>query len=113
MPPENVKGRPQLAQLEDGPGAQHATITTFSITGAGARSRSSRLPLAHASAFAPCPGRALWAFTYVCPACGFGHLGRAGTEADIAGPRRARCGRRIRIRVARAYRGRADTAEAA
>ena len=54
----------------------------------------------YAVAFAPCAGRDQWGFTYVCPWCGQGHFGRAKTEADVAGPRRSRCGRLVVIRAA-------------
>jgi len=66
-----------------------------------------RVPVVNASVYAPCEGRYLWAFAYICPLCKLGHLGRAKTEAEISGPRRARCGRLVVIRVARVYRGRA------
>ena len=63
-------------------------------------------PTVHASVFAPCAGRILWGLTYICPFCGFGHFGRARTEAGVAGRRRTRCcGRLVLVKVARVYRG--------
>jgi hypothetical protein len=62
---------------------------------------------AYASVYAPCTGRAWWWIAFICPHCGAGHLGRARTEEQVAGVRRTRCGRLVRVRVARVYRGRA------
>jgi hypothetical protein len=70
------------------------------------KARKSRVPAVYASAYAPCAGRHLWGFAYVCPFCKLGHLGRAKTEEEISGPRRSRCGRLVIVRVARVYRGR-------
>jgi hypothetical protein len=84
--------------------------------GKGKRRRSARRReslIAHASVYAPCPQRTLWAFAYVCPWCGLGHFGRAQTEEQITGLRRSRCGRLVVVRAARVYRGRADSGAAA
>jgi hypothetical protein len=70
-------------------------------------SRRRRAPQAYASLFAPHPGRANWLITYVCPWCRHGHRALAVTEA-LARVRRPTCpvyGRRVRVRVARTYRG--------
>lgn len=64
-----------------------------------------KLPSVWASALAPGPGRRQWAVTYVC-VCGFPHLGRARTFEALGGTRRARCGRRVWLNVARVYSGR-------
>ena len=79
-------------------------------TGKRRKARRLRVPVVYASAYAPCEGRHLRAFAYICPWCGLGHLGRARTEAEIAGPRRAGCGRLVLIRVARVCRGRMEAA---
>lgn len=65
-----------------------------------------RAPQAFASLFAPDGRRRLWMLTFVCPHCGFGHraLARSEEGARVLRPRGA-CGRIVRIRVARTYRG--------
>ena len=68
--------------------------------------RRRRLPVVHASVFAPCAGRTWWWLSYVCPHCKLGHFGRARTEGQASGPRRTRwCGRLVVVKVARVYRG--------
>ncbi|WP_186355609.1 hypothetical protein [Streptomonospora sp. PA3] len=64
-----------------------------------------RMPSAFASAYAPAPGRTLWAAVYACPQCGHHHLARGRALEALAGIRRARCGRRVWVVIARRYRG--------
>ena len=69
--------------------------------------RGGHVPAVFASVYEPCEGRTQWAFAYICPFCRSGHLGRAKTEAEVAGPRRSRCGRLVVVRAARVYQSRA------
>jgi hypothetical protein len=75
--------------------------------GENRKARGRRIPAVYASVYEPCEGRTLWAFAYICAWCRLGHLGRAKSEAEVAGPRRSRCGRLVFVRAARVYRSRA------
>jgi hypothetical protein len=82
-------------------------MTTITPAGDAAPDRRrSRVLSAHASIYAPCRGRQWWWIAYICPHCGCGHLGRSRTEDEVTGVRKTRCGLRVRVRVARTYRGR-------
>jgi len=64
------------------------------------------LPRAYASLFAPDGRRKRWMLTFICPRCGFGHRALATTEEQARQLRpRGACGRMVRIKVARTYRG--------
>ena len=96
----------------DQPQAQGASSAVIVRQAGGKRreARASRVPAVYASVYAPCEGRYLWAFAYICPFCKLGHLGRAKAEDKVSGPRRSRCGRLVVILVARVYRGRTEAA---
>jgi hypothetical protein len=104
-----------LTATTDAAPSQRAEPGVILRQGGGKRrkARMPRVPVVYASVYAPCERRHLWAFAYVCPWCKLGHLGRAKTEAEVSGPRRSRCGRLVVIRVARVYRGRANSGAAA
>lgn len=89
-PPRHTESRPQ----------EVTTKTTASVQLA-----TDKLPDVWASALAPGPGRRLWVISYRCVHCGFPHLGRARTFERLMGVRRARCGRRVWVIVARVYVG--------
>jgi len=117
MPPTKNDGGSRGLTENHRPNAFQSVTTAAIVTRDGdsrpasARRRKSRI--AHASVYAPCSRRTLWAFAYVCPWCGLGHFGRARAEDDITGLRRSRCGRLVVVRAARVYRGRADSGAAA
>ena len=108
-------GRPESRPAEIAPASADreppaGPASTRIVSQGGRKRRAARRReslIVRASVYAPCPRRTLWAFAYVCPWCGLGHLGRARTEDEIAGPRRSRCGHLVIVRVARVYRGRA------
>jgi hypothetical protein len=110
-PPGRPDSRPTFAPASaadqpQAPGASSAAI----VRQAGRKQRKARrlrVPAVYASVYEPCEGRSQWAFAYICPWCHLGHLGRAKTEAEVAGPRRSRCGRPVVVRAARVYRSRA------
>ncbi|RSN71340.1 hypothetical protein DMH08_02760 [Actinomadura sp. WAC 06369] len=60
------------------------------------------VPTVRASAYSPDGSRRLWALAYRCT-CGHVHMGRARSYGSLGGERRARCGRRVFIRVVRTY----------
>lgn len=66
----------------------------------------------HVSLFAPAGRRTWWWFTGRCVRCGTTTFGRVRREEDAAGVRRAACGHRVRLTVARVYR-RPDSGAAA
>jgi hypothetical protein len=126
--PRKARGRPPGHQPENRPlpevDSRQATTGTAPLRTEPAvivrqgdrkrrRARRSRVPIVYASVYAPCEGRLLWAFAYICPWCKLGHLGRAKAEDEVSGPRRSRCGRLVVIRAARVYRGGADSRVAA
>jgi hypothetical protein len=103
MAPTNENG-PEVTTPQGRP--EDASLATKTST-EDRVSRRRRSPMAYASLFAPHPGRARWLITYVCPHCKHGHRALAATEA-LARVRRPLCpvyGRRVRVRVARTYRG--------
>lgn len=115
---ERPPGRRPDGRSEDAPAsaasqppAQEAPLVA-AIVGqrADKRRKAQCAPAVYASVYAPCEGRHLWWLTYICPFCKFGHLGRARTEAEVAGPRRSRYGRLVVVRVARVYRARTEAA---
>ena len=64
-----------------------------------------RPPAAFVSLYLPF-GRRTWHwYAYRCPACGAHQLGRSRHLEDVAGPRRAGCGHRLNVVVARIYQG--------
>jgi predicted SprT family Zn-dependent metalloprotease len=63
-----------------------------------------QVPAAFASLYLPA-GRRRWHwYSYSCRTCGQHQLGRARQLEDVAGERRAGCGHRVKIVIARAYR---------
>jgi hypothetical protein len=110
-PSRRPDDRPTFAPASavDQPQSQEALSAAIVSQNGGKRrkTRGRRVPSVFASVYEPCEGRTLWAFAYICPWCHLGHLGRARTEADVAGPRRSRCGRLVVVRAARVYRSRA------
>jgi len=116
--PHMTRGRPAsrpLAELDSLQATADAALLQEATPGVMVRqgdrkrrkARRSRVPVVYASVYEPCEGRTQWAFAYICPWCRLGHLGRARTEAEVSGPRRARCGRLVVVRAARVYRSRA------
>jgi hypothetical protein len=117
--PEKARGRPpgrpenrpdEIAPASANREPPAGPASTRIVSQGGRKRRTARRReslLVRASVYAPCPRRTLWAFAYVCPWCGLGHLGRARTEDEITGPRRSRCGHLVIVRVGRDYRGRA------
>ena len=63
-----------------------------------------RIPTANASLYQPVAGRTWWWISLRCPHCRGVHLARVREEADADGPRRAGCGRLVRVRVRTVYR---------
>jgi len=112
-PPGKAKGDPpkqsRPAQIDSSPATADAPAEAsdvLSVRRKRSRGQRTEAPKVFASAFAPCPGRELWALSYICPWCGFGHFGRARTEAKLVGKRRTRCcGRLVFVKIAKAYRG--------
>lgn len=64
-----------------------------------------KVPTAFSSAWAPSAGRRQWVGVYRCPRCNGSHVTRAATLNGLGGIRRARCGRRVWVVVARRYGG--------
>jgi DNA-directed RNA polymerase subunit RPC12/RpoP len=102
-PPGNEKA-PQVGTL--GGSSKDSVAATATSNGVSIQLAADKLPDVWASALAPGPGRRLWVVSYVCAHCGFPHLGRARTFERLLGVRRARCGRRVWVNVARVYVGR-------
>lgn len=99
---------------EDRSGTQQGANDSFTVQ----TELPLRHPVAHVSLYAPHKGRRTWWFAFKCPACGFGHQGNLTKATDedsahraVMGVRRARCGKRVWLVVARTYRG-SDAAEA-
>jgi hypothetical protein len=97
MAPPNENG-PEVTTPQGRP--EPASLTTRVAR------RRRRPPQAYASLFAPDARRTRWMLTFICPHCKRGHRALALTEeiARVLRPRGA-CGRIVRIRVARTYRG--------
>ena len=55
------------------------------------------------SAWAPAGRRTWWHYAYRCGQCGRHQFGRAPRLEDVTGIRRAGCGHRVRIVIARVY----------
>lgn len=93
---------------ENGPGDatpqgrndSHATVQPRS----NGRHTSQRTT-AYASVYGPCRGRSRWLAVYICPFCQSGHAAYARNLDEVPGRRRTRCGRLVRLIVARTYRG--------
>ena len=71
-PPEN---RP-LPESADSPTATTDALIVRQRGGKRREARGPRVPAVYASVYEPCEGRTRWAFAYICPWCGLGHLGR-------------------------------------
>jgi len=67
--------------------------------------RHSKAPAAFVSLFAPAGHRRWWHYSYRCGQCGTYQFGRAPRLEDVTGPRRASCGHKVSIVVARTYSG--------
>jgi len=87
-----------------------ATVQALAVTVQAASDASHAIaapldmvPAAFASVYAPCASRARWLVVYVCPHCKLGHGGYAHELEKIPGKRRARCGPRVWLIVARRY----------
>lgn len=75
------------------------------------KSRQSAFPKAFASHFYPTAQRRQHWITFLCPRCGGSHFGRSATEFQD-GPRRAGCGRKVWVKIARRYRGKQSEGQA-
>jgi hypothetical protein len=96
MPPDYVKGRPSAGNRGNGLNTESVTNTTTIVAGNAASTGHSPSPrLASAATWEPCGRRGLWVGIYECPWCDGGHVARARTEGDLAGPRRSGCGRPV------------------
>ncbi len=60
-------------------------------------------PTSYASAYAPAGRRSWWHYAYRCACCGVHQFGRAPRLEDVTGPRRAGCGHKITVVIARIY----------
>lgn len=87
--PLATDGRPAKVS----PKTQTTSIVQGSIDG---------VPTVRASAYQPDGSRRLWALAYRCT-CGNMHMGRARAFGALGGERRARCGRRVFVKVVRVY----------
>lgn len=94
MPQTQRSGPPPTETRPQNP-APTRTATSVQATTDG-------VPTVKASAYSPDGSRRLWAVAYRCT-CGHVHLGRAQSYGALGGERRARCGRRVFIQVARTY----------
>jgi hypothetical protein len=65
--------------------------------------RAARPPTAFVSLYRPFGRRAWYWYAYRCKTCGAHQLGRARQLEDVAGERRAGCGHRVNIVIARIY----------
>jgi len=65
--------------------------------------RQRKAPTAFVSLFPPAGRRRWHHYWYRCPVCRVHQLGRAPRLEDVAGVRRAGCGHRIAVVVARIY----------
>lgn len=111
-PPDNLKSSPRTTART----ATREADVVLSITHGQDRrssSRPRRIPVANASLYEPAAGRTWWWISLRCPHCGAVHLGRVRSESQAPGPRRAGCGRMVRVLVRRTYRGNASRGAAA
>ena len=69
----------------------------------GPRSGKRRPPSAFVSLLLPAGRRQQYWYLYKCPDCASPGLGRARALEDVTGPRRAACGHRLNIVIARLY----------
>jgi hypothetical protein len=65
--------------------------------------RKAEVPPVYVSLYVPLGRRRWWWYSYRCPACGAYQLGRAKSLDEVTGDRRAGCGHKIRVNVARVY----------
>lgn len=65
--------------------------------------RQGKVPAAFVSLYAPVGRRRWWWYAYSCRVCGRHQLGRARQLDDVAGIRRAGCGHRVNVVIARVY----------
>ena len=72
-------------------------------TEAGPKLPSHRAPAAFVSLYRPAGRRKWWWYTYSCRTCGRHQLGRARELEQVAGVRKAGCGHRVSITIARVY----------
>jgi hypothetical protein len=88
----------------DGPPEQAAVSTTPPPSNARPRRIvTRRAPSAFVSLYEPTGRRRCWWYSYRCTACGTSQLGRAPRLEDVAGERRAGCGHRVIVVIARVY----------
>jgi hypothetical protein len=59
--------------------------------------------LVFVSLYEPIGRRRWWWYSYRCPVCRAYQLGRAASLESVAGARRAGCGHRIAVNIARVY----------
>lgn len=81
-----------------------AAMTSIADTPNSEQGTLEGVPVAFASAFAPCARRRRWAISYRCPRCGGSHLGYSPDE-NAGGLRRSGCGRLVWLVIARRYGG--------
>jgi hypothetical protein len=91
------------------PRARSAVPAGQSAAAAGhelpSHARRRKVQPAYVSLYLPF-GRRTWHwYSYRCAVCGTYQLGRARRLEDVAGPRRAGCGHRLNVVVARIYQG--------
>jgi hypothetical protein len=88
----------------DGPPERAAASTTPPPSSARPRRRvTRRAPSAFVSFYEHTGRRRWWWYSYRCTACGTYQLGHAPLLEDIAGERRAGCGHRVIMVIARVY----------
>lgn len=63
----------------------------------------SKAPPVFVSAYEPLGRRRWWWYSYRCPHCGAYQLGRAASLDKVTGERRAGCGHKITVVIARTY----------
>jgi hypothetical protein len=105
--PPNDDG-PRAAQRESRPNAEvpaKVTDTTSVSRRADNRrsTRKTRPPLAPASVYAPLGRRRYWWYSYGCRTCNTFHFGRARELDGVTGVRRAGCGHKVQVMIARLY----------
>lgn len=113
MPPDMRDG-PRAARPESRPktaaaARQISRSRAVNVPGGGddrpmtAARRRRATPSMRVSLFAPSAQRGWWWFTGRCRVCGSTAFGRVRTREQAAGIRRASCGHRVELTVARVY----------
>lgn len=113
-PPGRDEGPTRAANSDEAPSQELVTLTATTYppkvtepADIPPSTRGRHRPVAFASLYGPCAGRAQWVLSYRCPVCRGTHFGRIRTAGYDGGQRRTRCGRTVWIVIARTYRGEA------